>query len=162
MKKGITLVELIIAMTIFSILISIPFTMIVNSGRFASATMTEQSIKFHYMNLLDFITDEIQYSENSIVITGIPATFDVNKKYIYTKENGMVYITENGVEKEFPNQDDLECDLIFEADSNGKITATVKRREVKDHEYKIEVSPFILAGKGYITTATTGDVLVIQ
>lgn len=113
-KKGFTLIEVILAIAILSIVISAVFPAIISVNKAYTAGNERSNIQQNVRFAANFITQEIRFASSVSILSEIPSSFDYTKRYIYVK-NGSIVQNVNGVEKAvFPvNTGNLKCTLNF-------------------------------------------------
>ncbi len=94
-KRGVTLIELIIVMAIFSIILVVVASALRSTGLVFSRTNDSANIQNQTLILSRLITEDLKYSTDVTIIdtsvTNKPGTFNENFNYIYV-ENGKIYL----------------------------------------------------------------------
>lgn len=98
-KKGLTLIELIIAMSIASILILIIYGFMRNITMVYTTSNIQSNLQSEFLLAESAIKKEMVESSNVTILENIPSTFEDDLNYIYSKEmSGVekIYIKEIG------------------------------------------------------------------
>jgi prepilin-type N-terminal cleavage/methylation domain-containing protein len=81
-KRGVTLIELIVALAILTVIIAVGFSFYFFGSKTFSRGETIASIQFDVRMSTDFITREVR-NATEVELISIPGTFDTNYHYIY-------------------------------------------------------------------------------
>ncbi len=139
MKKGFTLVEILIVIIISSMLIfTLSLLFIKNFSIFGFITY-EKGVNDHLRNVENIIYDAVSNSEELQLLDNIPASFEDDYNYIYSKDGEVYYrkkfsneinITENAEEK---------FEIFFTKKSNEVLSVAITPVIKSNHSKKTEI-----------------------
>ncbi|WP_128425960.1 Ig-like domain-containing protein [Gudongella oleilytica] len=138
-RKGVTLVELIITIAIFSLVISIIFSMNIFGIRSFALSRDSADSQFEVRMPTDFIAKKIRYANSIKILSTIPTTPTPNSHQIYL-ENGEIIYKDAGSDSLIigtSNVDDYT--LLFEKTSNNMISYTIGKSGTTKFNLKTEV-----------------------
>lgn len=152
-RKGITLVELLITIAIFSLVISIIFSMNIFGIRSFALSRDSADSQFEVRMPTDFIAKKIRYANSIKILSTIPTTPTPNSHQIYL-ENGEIIYKDAGSDSLIigtSNVDDYT--LLFEKTSNNMVSYTIGKSGTTKFNLKTEV-----IGLNLDKIGITGDV----
>jgi prepilin-type N-terminal cleavage/methylation domain-containing protein len=95
-KSGFTLIELIVTIAIIGIVLTMAYSM----GAFGSMSFNNGAAKSDIQSNIrlaaNYITKELRYSSNAIILTELPTTPDSTRNYIYVDNDGILKQYYNG------------------------------------------------------------------
>ncbi|MGI6142068.1 MAG: immunoglobulin-like domain-containing protein [Caldicoprobacterales bacterium] len=98
-KKGITLVELVIAMAIFGLVLSIAFSLYFFAIKTFASGGNQSNVQSEIRLAADYMTKELRNAYKIEILTSLPSPMDPEKRYFYVEDNKIKHFFE-GVEKD--------------------------------------------------------------
>jgi type II secretory pathway pseudopilin PulG len=94
MKKGFTLIELVVILALFMVVALVAMSLLINMTNAFYRSQESSDLYMQVRLVSDFIRDEVR-NATEVSLIAVPATFDNAYEYIYI-QNNTIYHYENG------------------------------------------------------------------
>ena len=125
MKKGFTLVELIVIIALFAVVMSVGMSFLIGSKESFERSQEASEIHGQVRRASDYIRDEVRNAVE-ISLEALPLTVDITYEYLYV-ENGYLVHVEGGV------SETLSSDILIDNISMFSISQTNNGRNVLNY-----------------------------
>ncbi len=113
MKKGLTLIEVMIAIAILSIIIAALATAFGTNMSIFRNTSREKIAIDNLRTIEGFIAQKVVNAEELEILENIPNTFERDYEYIYSLNGDIFHVNSSGSERELTDNSDETFDILF-------------------------------------------------
>jgi len=99
MKKGFTVIELVVVMALFSIVILLLWSVLFSSMTMFDRSKENSEMYFQVRYGSDYIRNEIRNATEIELLDSIPATFIAGNEYLYIEDNTLKHHTDSGTKE---------------------------------------------------------------
>jgi prepilin-type N-terminal cleavage/methylation domain-containing protein len=143
-KKGITLIELIITISLISVVLLVAYDMQIFGYKIFNKGSSKADIQSNLRLNADFISDKIRYASNLKILKNIdPSSFDPSKEYIYAEGGTLKYYNTGTIENIPGSSSGVTTSLYFE-DKDAQTVYFKLNGAVKTEAYTIDSSVYML------------------
>jgi prepilin-type N-terminal cleavage/methylation domain-containing protein len=173
MKKGFTLIELVVIMGLFAIVSAVGMSFLIASKENFQRSQDASEIHYQVRRATDYVRDEVR-NATSISLESIPAIPDPLYDYLYVRNNVLIHVV-SGAESDKTMDilvDDANMFSITQNDNgNNIITYTINATissSVGDRDYSAPTSIHLnnirelLGDKGSVYAPMTGPCIKYQ
>jgi|GEM_PF-1296303 len=168
-KKGVTLIELIIAIGILSLILMIAFSSNLFGLRVFSRSEVRSNNQFEVRMVTDFIAKQLRFADTIEIITSTPSPTANDGHHYFYMENGSIYYYEDGIGKNVPGSQGVnDFTLSFAKNSDDKLLEFTVGKNEPGYDIQTEVQILNLKqqvsgtnGIGVIFTTDSADAVVI-
>ena len=139
-KNGLTLVEAIVTMAIIGILLSMVFSVHISGTKMTGKGSTQADVQNDVRLVANYITSQIRTANSVEILSALPATLDIQKKYFYVSGNTVKHFT-LGTDIDLLHETSVGFIPLLEFEKNagnGKVLNFAIECTYKGQNYSIE------------------------
>ncbi len=139
-KNGLTLVESVVTMAIIGILLSIVFSVHISGTKMTGKGSTQADVQNDVRLVANYITSQLRTANSVEILSALPATLDIQKKYFYVSSNTIKHYT-LGADNDLLHETSADFLPLLEFEknaSNGKVLNFTIECTYKGQNYNIE------------------------
>ena len=142
-KKAFTLVELMVSITLISLVLFIAYGMMGSSNILFAKGNTKADIQSNLRLNANYISDEIRYASSIRILSAIPSPIDSTKKYIYS-DGGVLKQYSAGETLIIPGSlEGVISELYFDDKDSQNVIFRISGT-FNNETYEVESSVFML------------------
>lgn len=161
-KKGFTLIELIVVISLLGFVLLIAFNMQLFGNKVYNKGSSKADIQSNLRLSSNFISDKIRYASNVKILTGMPSSPDPTKEYIYSEGGVLKLYSQGNVSNISGGLPDVASTLYFE-DADAQTVYFKINGDKKGENYQIDSSVYMLnVGTGGIGTSNGSAIEFVE
>lgn len=146
-NKGVTLIEVILVLSILTVVISTAFSMGLFGNRIFNKGTSKSELQSNIRYAADYISKQLRYASNvSLTNDDDDSSKIADNQYIYVDSNGMLKHFANGVTKDIVKISDSNFfeALKFNASNGKNVVSFTVSGWTKDESYSVSSSVYLL------------------